>query len=84
MLNERKIFSVHSLTRQIIHVYYLLPFSLLLFGFQFELQCSNLIASNEIPDLSHIPSIVRADDGARGCGDNCHGSCAKHIYLKVS
>ncbi|KAA0197785.1 GTPase obg [Fasciolopsis buskii] len=42
-----------------------------------------LQASNEIPDLSHIPSIVRADDGARGCGDNCHGSCAKHIYLKV-
>ncbi|THD21771.1 GTPase obg [Fasciola hepatica] len=42
-----------------------------------------LQASNEVPDLAHIPSIVRADSGSRGYGDNCHGVCAKHIYLKV-
>lgn len=42
-----------------------------------------LQASRSISDLSHLPSIVRAQSGVNGSSGNCHGASAPHTYLQV-
>lgn len=33
--------------------------------------------------LSHVPSIIRAEDGVRGSSKCCHGKCGEHTHMKV-
>ncbi|KAM7539097.1 hypothetical protein Aperf_G00000047480 [Anoplocephala perfoliata] len=40
-------------------------------------------ADADIHDFSHVGSILRAPDGCRGSGSNCHGANGKHLVVPV-
>ncbi|VDM32562.1 unnamed protein product [Hydatigera taeniaeformis] len=40
-------------------------------------------ADSEVIDFSSLDSVLRAADGSRGSGDNCHGSNGKNLIVKV-
>uniref|UniRef100_A0A182RHE1 Mitochondrial ribosome-associated GTPase 2 n=1 Tax=Anopheles funestus TaxID=62324 RepID=A0A182RHE1_ANOFN len=42
-----------------------------------------LQASQDVKDLNHITSLLRADDGERGATKDCHGRNANHTVVKV-
>ncbi|GAA28616.2 GTPase obg [Clonorchis sinensis] len=42
-----------------------------------------LQASQHITDLSHIPSIIRGENGANGYPSNCNGANGAHTYIQV-
>ncbi|XP_040164531.1 mitochondrial ribosome-associated GTPase 2 [Anopheles arabiensis] len=42
-----------------------------------------LQATQDVKDLNHITSLLRADDGEKGATKDCHGKNANHTVVKV-
>uniref|UniRef100_A0A182SWX4 OBG-type G domain-containing protein n=1 Tax=Anopheles maculatus TaxID=74869 RepID=A0A182SWX4_9DIPT len=42
-----------------------------------------LQATQDVKDLNHITSLLRADDGEKGTTKDCHGKNANHTVVKV-
>lgn len=42
-----------------------------------------LQASNDVNNLAHVTSILKAQNGERGLPKDCHGKCADHLTVKV-
>lgn len=42
-----------------------------------------LQASNDVNNLAHVSSILKAINGTDGLPKDCHGKCAEHLIVKV-
>lgn len=42
-----------------------------------------LQASNDVNNLGHVSSILKAQNGEKGQVKDCHGKCAEHLIVKV-
>lgn len=42
-----------------------------------------LQASNDVNNLSHVGSLLKADNGERGQSKDCHGKSAEHKIVRV-